>query len=299
MIFRKLLPNTLALFLPILLQGGGGWTLDEGVLRVKTYFAGMRTNERFASANLICDGRVCRNGERAPFFFEGRYTSYATFLGGRYGITDRIEVSALLPYYYVRYTDLVDPDRPPTTDIGDVLINARYQLKEGSLSGSVKAQVKAPTGFFNKDAEVVPVGDGQWDLTLSGQAGLSLDPWPAYLTLDLGYKFRFDPPRGLTDRAPGDEFVFRFEGGYEAAEGLYLKASINGLLGQEWQRLRRGRDLRIEDSERRILYTEPGIYWETGDWAFEGSVRFPLGGKNYPAGRVYGAGVMYHFGREG
>ncbi len=277
----------------------GGWTLEEGSLRMKSYFSYTNTTERFASKNLICGGTVCENGERSPFFFNGEYTSYATFLGARYGITDRLEVRVLVPYYHVRFTDQGNPDRPPTKDIGDILFSGRYQLTDGRFAYSFRTQAKAPTGFFTKDAEVVPVGDGQWDLSLTNQFSFSLWPVPAYLSLDAGYRFRFRPPLERSNKAPGNEIIFRFEGGYDLTERFLLKGSVNGIIGREGELILSEDQVLINrDSDRRIVYAEPGIYWKKGKWAVEASVKFPLAGKNFPAGKVFGGGLMYTLGNE-
>jgi len=164
------------------------------------------------------------------------------------------------------------------------------------LVSTLKIGAKAPTGFFNKDSETVPVGDGQWDLEIQGQFGRSLWPLPFYFNLDFGYRFRFEPDIDTTNLAPGDEFTFRGEAGYNIRKNILLKAAIDGFWGQEFTAIFADSKLNLRDSERNILYFEPGIYWMLKEpLAAEASVKISLSGKNYPAGQIFGFGISYLF----
>ncbi len=190
----------------------------------------------------------------------------------------------------------MNPNRPATSDIGDIRFGARYRLPFRPLVTTLRIGAKAPTGFFNKDAEVVPIGDGQWDLEISGEIGKSLWPMPVYFNLEVGYKFRFEPDIETTNLDPGDEFTLRVESGFNITDNLLVKAALDGFWGQEFTAIFVDSKFNLEDSDRRIFYFEPGIFWNI--WhtlAFEASMKTSLSGKNYPAGQIFGFGVSYIF----
>ena len=273
----------------------GGWTMDKGWLWAKTAFFSLHTDQRFVSKRFACGGSPCENGEIDEYFFNGRLKSYAAFIELRYGFTDRFELEFILPYYILSFKDDVNPNREEQNDIGDIKFGLRYNFIEEPLVYTLHLQGKAPTGFFVNDAETVPIGDAQWDLWINNQLSKSLWPIRGYVNLDLGYKFRFRPDLSKTNFAPGDEFTFWFEAGYNITEKFLLKGSINGFIGKEGEAIfTKNNILTRNHSDRRIIYAEPGIYYNiTPELALEGSVKFPLAGKNFPAGNVYGIGVAY------
>lgn len=274
----------------------GTWTLKRGQLWVKSSFFIQRTSDRYTSTTLACGGRACRNGERAPFFFNGKIELDAAYLDIWYGLTDRVELQFQLPYFDIRFKDDVNPFRPGTSDIGDTRFGVRYRLPVNFLAATVRVGAKAPTGFFNKDAEVVPVGDGQWDLELSADVGKSLWPLPAYVNVTGGYKLRFEPDVSTTNLDPGNELTLRVEAGVNIQRNLLVKAAIDGFWGQEFTALFADSKLKLRDSERRILYFEPGVLWTVLDpLTVEFGVRFSLSGKNYPAGQIFSTGLSYKF----
>ncbi|MFQ5752498.1 MAG: transporter [bacterium] len=213
-----------------------------------------------------------------------------------YGVTDHLELQFQLPYFDIAFNDDVNPDRPKTSDIGDIKFGARYRFWSKPFVYTLNVEAKAPVGFFNKDSEVVPTGDGQWDLQIRSQFGRSLWPWPIYLNLDIGYKFRFEPDMNKTNLDPGDEFTFRGEAGYNIRNNLLFKAAVDGFWGQEFSAIFPDSKLKLSNSERRILYFEPGLYWvPKNPLALEASAKISLSGKNYPAGIIYGFGISYAF----
>ncbi len=284
-----------ALFLPIKLYAGA-WTLPRGTLWVKSALFIQRTSDRYASANLFCGDRPCRNGERTPYFFNGRVESTASYFDIWYGVTDRLELQFQIPYFHISFEDDVNPDRPSTQDIGDVRFGLRYRTPLRPIVATVRIGAKAPTGFFNKDSEVVPIGDGQWDLELSIELAKSFWPFRAYSNVEVGYRFRFEPDLETTNLVPGDEVFFLFETGYNVTERVVLIAGLSGFWGQEFVAKLQGGAFPLVNSERRILYVQPKVYWQAvANLGFEALVNVSLSGKNYPAGEIFGFGVSYAF----
>lgn len=274
----------------------GAWTLNQGKLRVKTSFFLQNTSDRYASQILFCGNRRCNNGERIPYFFDGEVESNAIYIDVWYGLTDRIELQFQAPFFDIAFRDDVNPDRPSTQDIGDIRFGVRYRIPFDPVVTSIRIGAKAPTGFFNKDAEVVPVGDGQWDLELKADLGRSFWPVPLYANVNLGYRIRFEPDIETSNLAPGNELTFGAEMGYSLLDNLLLKTGLSGFSGEEFVALFPNSELQLQDSDRRIIYADSGIIWNIREsLAFELSVRISLAGKNYPAGQIYGTGVSYTF----
>lgn len=274
---------------------GGAWSLDANSLTFKTSYFYQFSDSRFASSNLQCGLFPCENGERQRYFFDGRSQSSGAFLDVSYGISKRWDANIQLPYYIISFKDDVDPNRASTSSFGDVRASVRYNLIKKPFAQTFKLAVKAPTGFFNKDAEIVPVGDGQWDLSIISQTGKSLYPWPAYINLDLGYKYRFNPDVELTNFAPGNELLFNLEIGIEPFKGIWLKNSLNGWYGEDGTAIFSGNNvLTRNNSARRVLYYQPEIYWELGNkFALNLITKIAFKGMNMPTGNVYGIGLSY------
>ncbi|MBL4754207.1 MAG: transporter [Flavobacteriales bacterium] len=272
----------------------GAWTLHNDTLVVKLSFFTQQTSYRYASSRIFCGDAECLNGQHTTYLFSGRLESYAGFLNLNYGITDKLEVLAQIPYYNISFIDEVDPNRARTKAVGDLVFGARYNFFMKPFVYTLKINSKAPTGFFNKDAEVVPVGDGQWDIQVVNQFGKSLYPIKGYVNVDLGYKVRFAPNPETSNLDPGDEIHLNAEVGYNVYAGLWAKMGVAGFWGQEFTASFANSELQLSDSERRILYLTPGIYWEINpNWAFDLTIKYTLSGKNYPAGFVYGTGIAY------
>jgi len=269
----------------------GAWTLKRGDLWVKTSFYYQKTRDRYFADKLACPierNGNCRNGDRVRFPNNGESKIKAVFLDFSYGLLDQVQLNFQIPYYVIEFADF-GGDRK-TTDIGDIRFGAQYRLIANPLVSSVKIEAKAPTGFFNRDSELVPVGDGQWDLELMARFGKSLWPIPAYANLDVGYRFRFKPAEKTTNRDPGNEFIFRAEAGYNVLRTLQVKVSVNGLYGNKFKQGD------IVAPERQVLFFEPGIHWNIqGPLAIDTGVQFSLSGKNYTAGEVFNFGLSYNF----
>lgn len=274
----------------------GAWTLKKGDLRVKQSVFYQKTDERYYSRITPCPlDEDCSNftgGERIKFDFEGESKSTAIYLDLTYGLLNNLELNAQIPYFDIMFTNLGNPDRPANTGIGDIRFGAKYKFLQNPVVAALKINAKAPTGFFNKDAEAVPIGDGQWDLEFVGQLGKSLWPLPGYLNVDAGYRIRFAPDPKTTTREPGNEFFFRAEAGFDILKPLLVKVAVNGLYGERF--IIDG--FEFSDSQREILLIEPGLYWHPNSRiALEASINFSLSGKNYTAGQIYSFGASYTF----
>ena len=254
-----------------------GWTLDRGVHRLRTSFQWQNTMDRYFL-----------NGERIPYFFDGQNRTRGLFLDYAYGVSDRLELSAQVSVFSIAFDDLSD-DRT-SNGIGDLFVTGRYNLVDGPLVVTVRGAVKFPTGEFVNDAEVVPIGQGQYDFETSVEVGRSLWPRPGYVTGSFGYRFRTD--NAETQTAFGDELTWHAEAGTQIRGRLHGKILARGLYG----RASRSFGLAIDTLKREIVYLEPGLRFElTTERGV--SVSFPttLRGRNWPAGPVVNLSFYQRF----
>ncbi|MFQ5675490.1 MAG: transporter [bacterium] len=272
----------------------GAWTLKKGQLWAKSSFFYQKTTKRYYSRNILCplEHECHSSGQKVPFPFDGESRFSALYLDLGYGVTDRLELRVQIPYFDIEFTDLSNPLRPNSTGVGDVRFGFGYNFLSNPIVSTLQIRAKAPTGFFNKESEVVPIGDGQWDLEFMGQFGKSLWPIAGYLNVDVGYRLRFAPDVETTTIEPGNEFFFRGEAGYSVLKNLLFKVALFGTYGEKIIQ----ESLTIPDSQREILFFEPGVFLTIRkNIALESSVMFSLAGKNFPAGQVFNFGLSYTF----
>jgi hypothetical protein len=256
----------------------GAWVLPKGEIWAKASLLRQTTDERYFL-----------DGERIPYFFEGTNESTGLFFDLRYGLAERLEVGAQLPMYDLRFDDLADSRR--STGIGDLRLAARYAvLRGGSTVATVEGAVKVPTGEFVNDAEVVPVGQGQWDFDVVLSVGHSFWPRRAYVTGRVGYRFRTaNDENGIH---PGDELVWSAELGHRIVSRLGLKLAARGLHGGR----SRSFGIEIPTLKREAVYLSPGLTWELGPArGVELSFPFTVTGRNWPAGLAVGIGFYSRF----
>jgi hypothetical protein len=247
----------------------GAWVLPRGRTNVQVAFLHQDTTDRYFL-----------DGDRIPYFFDGRSRTSALYVDARYGLTDRIEAMLQVPFFRVRFDDLSD-DRQ-SSGLGDVRLGLRYNLLKDSPVATVDVRVKFPTGTFINDAEVVPVGEGQWDLDLAGEVAHSFWPRPFYVNGRAGYRFRGPNEESGIDF--GDEVFWLAEVGYAVSARIGLKLVARGLHGQEGTSF----GLAIPTLKREAVYVEPGLVIRASpSWIVEFAVPFTVAGQNWPAGPVF------------
>ena len=169
------------------------------------------------------------DGERIPYFFDGRNRTRALFFKYVRGITDRWDVKAQLPFFNIAFDDIAD--ERTSNGLGDLRIESRYNLVRVPLVLTVGGAIKLPTGEFVNDAEIVPVGEGQYDFDVFVEVGRALWPVRGYVTGKIGYRFRTKNQE--IDIDFGDELIWRVEGGYQFGTRIYSKIVLRGLHGFE------------------------------------------------------------------
>lgn len=254
--------------LPATLEAGA-WVLPRGRTNVQVGVFHQDTTERYFL-----------DGERIPYFFEGHNRTSALYVEGRHGLTDRLEAMVQVPFFGLRFDDLADDRR--SGGIGDVRAGLRYNLVRDSPVATVGVAVKTPTGDFVNDAEVVPVGEGQWDLDVAGEVAHSFWPRPFYVNGRFGYRFRSPNEESGIDF--GDELFWLVEAGYTVNTRFGLKLLSRGLHGAEGTSF----GLAIATLKREAVYVVPGLVFRASPtWIVELSVPFTVSGRNWPAGPVF------------
>lgn len=235
------------------------------------------------------------DGQVRPFLNNnGKSESTAIFADVLVGVTERIDVWLQVPYFDLNFVD--DTESLHRAGIGDVRLSARVnllQLRGGSVPISARFTVKAPINDVTIDAQVIPLGEGQWDYEAWLEGGISLWPLPLYSVAWLGYRWR--TLNETTTREPGDELTFLAEiGGTQLIGGLGGKVVTEGLFGRPGaiQGVPLG-----ELDRRQIVYIAPTAFYNlTASTILEVAARIPLHGKNFPAGSPLQIGV-FHQGR--
>jgi len=264
---------------------GGAWTLPKGHIWTKLAFYSLVTTDQFAEIpGIFPETGPFDAGDKVPFPFNGKSTSRAVFLDVNYGITDWWTLGVQIPFYSQEFRDnqVIDADRQQT-GLSDITGMSKIRLLESPVVVSVIGQVKFPSGEFKNIDGVVPVGEGQMDITAGLSMGVSLWPLPGYTNLDVGWRFRKENTEVQLD--PGDEFHFLWEIGYNVVPRVSSTLKISGLYGRPAKfSLAFVQQTRI----RQILYISPEIGFRlTGNWIVGGGLNIPVQGRSYPAGNQY------------
>jgi hypothetical protein len=261
------------------------WTRgDVGRAWVKTAAFWQRTENRFNEL-----------GERTVWFGSGESDARALFTDIIVGVHPSVDVWFQVPYFDLRFEDAADDLR--TTGFGDIRGWIRWKLFDlgnGSTPVAIRAGGKAPIGSSPRDAPLIPVGDGQWDLEGFAEIGHSFWPFPAYGEIWLGYRARFANDEKLKD--PGGEYVFLTEVGVNPIGGTLVKVTLDGFFGRNWIS-----DRVVTATKRRIATLQFAAAVRTiGPLWTEGGIRLALAGRNFPAGPQLVLGVsseLDFFGR--
>jgi hypothetical protein len=255
----------------------GAWVLPAKRAWAQVSFFHQTTEERYFL-----------DGERIPYFFEGRNQTSGLFLDLRYGVLGRLELILQAPVYRVAFDDLADSRR--SAGIADVRAGTRFAILNGTNVLTAGVAVKFPTGAFVNDAEVVPVGEGQYDLDLTIEAGRSFWPRQGYVSALLGYRLRgANEKNGIH---PGDEFLWLVEAGHKLVSRLSLKLVARGLHGGSSTSF----GLDIPTLKREAVYLQPGLVWGVGkERSLELAFPFTVKGRSWPAGLSVGVAFNSRF----
>ena len=271
------LPTGLALagLLVVPTPAAAQWTQGgPGRLWVKSALFVQKTSDRYTAI-----------GRREPYFTNGEADSKALFTEFILGLRPDLDLWVQVPYFDLTFRD--DVQTLSKTGVGDVRAWLRWnvtKLNGGSTPITIRAGAKAPLGDSPIDAQLIPLGEGQWDIEAFGEIGHSFWPVPAYAIAWLGYRVRFENTEQFND--PGNEFVFLGEAGINPTPWTFVKATIDGFRGEPITR-----DGVVTASQRRITTLQFTGATRTGPVWPEFGVRIPLAGQEFPAGVQFVLGM--------
>lgn len=263
----------------------GQWALDQGEGWAQLTVFRHETSEEFK-----------RDGEIRDFANEGQAVTSSFFLTSAVGVVDGLDVWAQVPLQSLSFED-AGSDLEKTA-IGDAKVWARAGpglfseklARALPFSIALQAGAKFPVSEFPIDSEVIPVTDGQRDYEVMGQIGKSFHPTPLYVKGWIGFRWRERNARILTDF--GDELFALAEVGGEAGP-IPWRITMNGLWGDP--HVKEG--IKLEQSARKIVEILPVVSVPTGwqDLRLEVGGRFPVDGRNLPAGPALRTGFFVPF----
>ena len=232
-----------------------------------------------------------------PLFNEGgRSITTSFFLTAVAGLVRGADVWVQVPFNRLAFNDIAD-DRL-STGIGDPKVHLRIGPSlfgvRSPVPVAVRGGVKLPLGEFTRDAEIVPLSEGQTDWEVMVELGHSFYPVPLYVMAWAGYRWRAF--NNEIDRKPGDErFAFAAVGGQ--LQSIEWKLAVEGLSGlAPRRRLASGPELVLVLDKRELFQLLPSVGHRLGPGVFEIGGRFPIAGRNLPAGPAVFVGYFVRWG---
>ncbi len=278
------------------------WTQPAGHLWWKIGASTSVADEKFANDQLdetkrFPDGTPVRAGDRIPFDFVtgGEYEFQRYAVDAAYGVTDRLEISATLPFLHTVFENDND-EVEPGTGLGDIVVGAAIGARRGDrAAASLSLRWKLPTADVPRSVFAQPLGEGQHDLTLRAGIGWSL--WPhGWVSATVGHRWR-----GANDELgfdPGDEWVVAVEWGWRLRPWLALVTRFDGLEGSPWI----SRDFGIEQeiATRRLWSYAPAVHVDLDRLGASGTIveigaSIALAGEDLPVSREFRIGLMSAF----
>jgi len=219
-----------------------------------------------------------REGRRSDFENEGRLDALSTFATVAVGALPGTDVWVQVPLHRIRFDDAGGERR--SFGVGDLRLHARLAPLRAlgvSLPLAVRGGVKLPAGRFPDDIEVVPLGDGQRDWELLGEAGVSwTEPAQLYLMVWGGHRWREENTRRR--RQFGNErLALAALGGEVGAVGFKLQGEGS------WGGPPLLEGLRLPSARRSLVQLQGTVSGPAGAGRWEAGVRVPVAGRNLPA----------------
>lgn len=223
---------------------------------------------------------------------EAHGKEYEGYLEAEYGLTERWEVDAELPYVWKR------EEGRSASGLGDLTLGNKYQFWRRDLPGAQYSaagfvQVKAPTADSGTEPRL---GSGSTDLVSGLAAGYEGRRWYGFAS----GVYRLNT-RGDAGLERGDRQSLNLVGGIRPLLSEYDEPDTVLMLELNWERA--GRDSlngqTLADTGGWKLFASPVIWWTWRQVAVRGGVQIPLtedlnGNQPEPDYRAK-LEVVYHF----
>ena len=193
---------------------GGGWTKEKG----KGYF---KLSQNFIRGDNFYSG----DAEIITIATTGVYT---TSFYAEYGLTDRLEFSAYIPFFVrnaknaVEFNDGVKIEGDELNSFGDMILGLKYGIIQKGpvvLSGSLIFGV--PSGNnAGGETKLLQTGDGEFNQMIRLDASRSFYPLPFYMSTHAAFNNRTNDF--------SDDFRWGIEAGYQFNK-LWATVRINSV----------------------------------------------------------------------
>jgi hypothetical protein len=287
-----------------LTAGLGGGSLDISYRR--TLFDSFDGRDLRDGTLLATASRI--QGETEPIDVESiaiRIDADVATLTGTYGVSDRVDVTALVPLIrltlrgeridtYRGNRAVVSTGEATTSGIGDIALRVKYNLLRQFGSGAaITAEVRLPTG---REEDLLGAGE------TTIQPGVVWSFESAHMALDGAFGYVLGgPSRDVTYggavtviATPRVMFIAEVAGRRFESTGTFVEtvSPAPGLAGVETLRLSA-----IDEPAQRLTAVG-GVKWNpAGSWILSASVLRRLTTSGLTAGWVPGATIEYVFGR--
>ena len=229
------------------------------------------------------------------FNADARAITTSLYLTAVVGVVQGADVWVQMPYNRLEFNDIA-ADRQ-SIGIGDPRIHLRFGPElfgvRSPVPVAVRGGVKLPFGEFTNDAEIIPLREGQTDWEVMLELGHSFYPAPFYAMAWAGYRWR--TYNDDIDRKPGDErFAYAAVGG--TLRSFEWKLAAEGLSGLAPRRRQAGVEFVLEQDKRELVQILPSIGRRLGPGTVALGGRFPVAGRNLPAGPAVFVSYFMRFG---
>ena len=255
------------------------WTLPRGEFYARGTALGSRSRWQFNN-----------DSNRVKFLNNGLSRMVGTAVDGSFGLRDDLMVSIGVPVIFYGLRD--DDIQEEGLSLGDIRISSRYRLFSKGLAVSLEAGVKFPSAT-QVDPARVQVGEGQYDFDGIVSFGFLWPSKEGYSSMDAGYRIRRRSEK--TAFKPGNEFIYRFESGYQAGDRVSMRLSLDGFKSDMGNTEVFGVAVPTRFSNRNLLAVVPGITLAVKDkLGLDMNINIPVLGRNYYAGSQFFIGLSYN-----
>ncbi len=176
--------------------------------------------------------------ENQRSFRRNRSRSLSIPFSINYGLTEKLEVNASIPFVYneneiIAATNVSDSSK---SGVGDLSLGLFYTLKPESNSSpsiTTSLNVVTPTGSTANPADLndLSTGAGFWGVSTGLSLSKTIDP--AIVFFNVGYQYTFDDDQFGSNIQPGDAFNYGFGAGLSVNSSVAFSARISGSYQKE------------------------------------------------------------------
>ena len=231
-------------------------------------------------------------GDRTRFFSEGRLVTQSLIATAVVGVVRGADVWAQVPVHTLRFAEATGERE--ATGIGD----PRFYLRIGPgllgvrpeqlpLALALRAGVKLPGSEFPIEQQIIPITEGQRDWELLLEVGRRFEPF--YAMGWAGYRWR--EANVKAGRDPGNErFAYLAVGGDQ--QPISWRVGLQVLSGVAPRLV----GMRVPSARRQMVELLPTVGRHVGPGEEQLGARFPISGRNLPAGNAFSVGYFFAWG---